>query len=121
MAIDFAKLMLKADGIVSKQGLYTDVTYVEKTEDATTYNPITGAYTTTSVTHSFKAVLGLEDVENAAKDTYGRVKTLIIFNHKITFSPSVDQLYTIDAVDWHVINVTEAPQNTVYTLLIERK
>jgi hypothetical protein len=122
MAIDFAALMLKADGILADQGLYTVITYLDVSESFSNYDPETGEFSSTaSVEYTFNGVLLNTDFKSDKDENYDIPLKIIVMASEITFTPSIDQIFTINGIDWQVSSFQLAPQDTIYTFYVKRK
>lgn len=121
MAINFDDHMKNADAILLSQGLYNPVTFTEITGESS-YDPVTGSYGTSSSTnHSFNAVLLSES--SSPKDGSGFKVTLdiIVIARNISFTPIVDQIFSINGIPWQVASSKMESQNTVYEISLGRK
>ena len=121
--IDFNSITTQTDGILRELGLYDQVTYVEEKLDESSYNPITGTFSSVqSETYKFNAVILTEgNFGEASINSYGLTQSLIVLPEEIKFQVSVDQVYQIEGDEWLVKSFNVAPKNTLYTIQIVRK
>ena len=122
MAIDFAGIIGQVDSALLSLGLYKDVTFIDRNEPESSYDPITGEYDQSSeTTYTFKAVVLTEGYNNESGNTYGVTQKIVVVPTQITFSLEVDQIFTIGGVNWQVLSFDLAPQDTIYTINLRRK
>ena len=121
--IDFGAITAQTNGILRELGLYDQVTYVEEKLDESSYNPITGTFSSvTAETYTFNAVILTEgNFGEANINSYGLSQSLVVLPEQIKFQVSVDQVYQIDGDEWLVKSFNVAPKNTLYSIQIVRK
>lgn len=126
MAINdrISNTIVKVDKLLEKKGLYTTVTYIENTQDTSTYDPITGSYaTSSSTTYTFSGVSASVSTEETQGNASKSGLQLIILPVQLSgkFSVEVDQVYTINNENWKVSSFEVAPQDAVTTVNLRRK
>ena len=126
MAINdrISNTIVKVDKLLEKKGLYTTVTYIENTQDTSTYDPITGSYaTSSSTTYTFSGVSASVSTEETQGNASKSRLQLIILPVQLSgkFSVEVDQVYTINNENWKVSSFEVAPQDAVTTVNLRRK
>lgn len=126
MAINdiISNTIVKVDKLLEKKGLYTTATYIENTQDTSTYDPITGSYaTSSSTTYTFSGVSASVSTEETQGNASKSGLQLIILPVQLSgkFSVEVDQVYTINNENWKVSSFEVAPQDAVTTVNLRRK
>ena len=122
MAIDFNGIVGQVDSTLLSLGLYKDITFIDTSTSTGNYDPLTGTYPDeTSVTYTFKAVVLSEGSNNESGNTYGVTQKLVVIPTQIQFSLEVDQILSIDGINWQIMSYELAPQDTIYTINLRRK
>ena len=122
MSIAFDQFMEQTDSILTANGLYVPVTYVDTTVDDLSYDPVTGEYVqSSSTTHSFNAVSLTQTASNEPNNQYSVTLDIIVVARNITFTPEIDQIYDVNGTQWQVVTASLAPQGTIHSISLGRK
>jgi len=123
MAINIPTTLLLIDKTLRAQKLYTPATFSQVTTSTTAvYDTVTGKYAEpATVLHAFDVVLLDTEYNSAEEEVYNVTAKIMVLPQNITFSPDVDQVYTILGQSWIVSRLSLSPQNSLWEITLGRK
>lgn len=97
----------------------TSVSYISK--GTATYNPTTGAVTSTDVTITISGILAdyeINEIDNEAIILTDR--KIMIPTADLSVTPKIEDTITISSITWQVINVGVDPADAMWTLQLRK-
>ena len=123
MAINISANLALIDKTLRAQKLYTSATFSQvNTSITAAYDTVTGKYAEpVAILHTFDVVLLDTEYNSAEEEVYNVTAKIMVLPQNLTFSPDVDQVYTISSQSWIVSRLSLSPQNSLWEITLGRK